>query len=174
MPSLNNHSSGTGASSADASPACAGPVAAAGATNESGPRGGRVYWRSLEEYLETPEFQALVDQEFPMAASEPIDADERRHFIKIMGASFALAGLTLAGCRRWPEEKIAPYAHRPANRDPGNAVDYATSFDVSGVGQALVARSFDGRPIKIEGNPKHAASQGATDGWAQICRMAFT
>ena len=86
-------------------------------------------------------------------------------FLKIMAASFALAGLT--SCRRWPTEKVAEYAHRPVNRSPGVPVHYATSLELGGIGQGLVVTSYDGRPIKVEGNPSHPLNMGATDAYAQ-------
>ncbi|MEE8153954.1 MAG: TAT-variant-translocated molybdopterin oxidoreductase, partial [Phycisphaerales bacterium] len=77
------------------------------------PRTGKTYWRSLEDFADTPEFREFMYREFPAGASEMLDSSQRREFLKIMGASLALAGMGLSGCRRWPEEKIAPYASRP-------------------------------------------------------------
>ena len=82
-----------------------------------------------------------------------------------MGASLALAGL--ASCRRWPDEELAPYAHRPANRMDGVAVHYATAYEMGGMGYGVVAVSFDGRPIKIDGNPLHPLTRGASDMFMQ-------
>lgn len=132
-------------------------------SQKSGPR----YWRSLEDYADTPEFREMMHREFPAGASELLDGGDRRHFLKIMGASMALAGVGLAGCRRWPEEEIRPYAHRPENRDPGVPVHYATSMEIAGISQGLLVTSYDGRPIKIEGNPDHPLNRGATDAIAQ-------
>ncbi len=115
---------------------------------------GQSYWRSLDEYSQTAEFQEFMHREFSDGASELLGED-RRSFIKLMGASLALAGLTMTGCRRWPDEKIAPYAHRPAGRDPGTPVHYATTMELGGVGYGLLVKSYDGRPIKIEGNDRH-------------------
>ena len=70
------------------------------------PRRGKAYWRSLEELADTPEFREALFREFPAGATEMLDSGERRHFLKIMGASMALAGISLSGCRRWPKEKI--------------------------------------------------------------------
>ncbi len=85
-----------------------------------------------------------------------------------MGASLGLAGLAAtSGCIRLPEEKLAPYAHRPENRSPGAPVSYATAFEIGGVAQGLLVTSFDGRPIKIEGNPSHPLNRGAADFLAQ-------
>ncbi len=125
---------------------------------------GKEYWRSLNELADTPEFKEFVRREFPNRASEWMNADRRR-FLKIMGASFALAGL--AGCRRWPAETLAPYAHRPANRDPGTPVYYATGMDIGGIGQGMLVTSVDGRPIKVDGNPTHPLNKGASDLYGQ-------
>jgi Fe-S-cluster-containing dehydrogenase component len=89
----------------------------------------------------------------------------RREFLKLMGASLGLAGLT--GCIRMPEEKLAPYAHRPQNRMPGVPVSYATAMEIGGIAQGLLVTSIDGRPIKIEGNPSHPLNRGACDAIAQ-------
>lgn len=91
--------------------------------------------------------------------------ESRRRFLKLMGASLGLAGM--AGCIRLPEEKLAPYAHRPHNRTPGAPVHYATAMEIGGIAQGLLVTSIDGRPIKIEGNPTHPLNQGACDAIAQ-------
>jgi MoCo/4Fe-4S cofactor protein with predicted Tat translocation signal len=123
---------------------------------------GKQYWRSLNELADKPEFHEFVEREFPAQASEWLgDGESRRTFMKVMGASMALAGL--ASCQRWPEEKLAPYAHRPANRMDGVPVHYATAFERGGMGQGIVAVSFDGRPIKVDGNIEHPLNQGASD-----------
>ncbi len=82
-----------------------------------------------------------------------------------MGASLALAGA--GGCIRMPEEKLAPYAHRPPSRTPGEPVTYATAMELGGIAQGLLVTSYDGRPIKIEGNPSHPLNRGACDAIAQ-------
>ncbi len=120
------------------------------------------YWRSLEELADTPEFRALVQAEFPNAAA--MSGPSRRQFLKLMGASLALAGV--AACR-WPKEKIAPFAQRPEGRTPGVPVQYATAMEIGGAAQGLLVTSYDGRPIKIEGNPLHPTNRGATDAIAQ-------
>jgi molybdopterin-containing oxidoreductase family iron-sulfur binding subunit len=120
---------------------------------------GKAYWRSLNEYAETPEFAELMAREFPAVASEALSASTRRSFLKVMGASLALAGLAFTGCR-WPKEKLAPYADRPEGFADGQPVEYATAMELAGVAVGLLATSFDGRPIKIEGNPGHPGSLG--------------
>jgi molybdopterin-containing oxidoreductase family iron-sulfur binding subunit len=147
-----------------------GPSAvASGGANSSSPASGRgqAYWRSVEELLGTPEFRQRMHDEFPAGAIDLMDGDDRRHFLKIMGASMALAGLSLAGCRRWPRETIAPFAHRPEDRTPGAPEFYATCMELGGVANALLVTSYDGRPTKVEGNPQHPVSRGATDLFAQ-------
>jgi molybdopterin-containing oxidoreductase family iron-sulfur binding subunit len=128
---------------------------------------GPSYWRSLDHLADTAEFREFMHREFPAGASELLDSGARRHFLKIMGASMALAGLGLAGCRRWPEEKIVPFASRPVGRDPGVPVDYATCQELGGVARGVLATTYDGRPTKVEGNPSNPASAGAADSFAQ-------
>jgi molybdopterin-containing oxidoreductase family iron-sulfur binding subunit len=132
------------------------------------PEFGRKYWRSLDQLAETPEFKQWVEREFPAGASEWTDPVSRRHFVKIMSASFLLAGLGVAatGCRR-PEEKILPFSKMPENYIHGVAQHYATAMPARGTAIPLVVRSNDGRPTKIEGNPEHPDSNGSTDRFAQ-------
>ena len=127
-------------------------------------RNDNVYWRSLGQLNGDPQFQKYVDAEFPEAAQVTGDGLSRRKFLSVMSASLALAGL--ANCRR-PVEKIVPYVVAPEEAVPGIPVDYRTVMtrDVGALG--LTVRSFDGRPIKIEGNPAHPSSSGATDAFAQ-------
>ncbi|RJP21899.1 MAG: 4Fe-4S dicluster domain-containing protein [Candidatus Omnitrophota bacterium] len=126
--------------------------------------GSQTYWRSLNELAETPEFRSFVEREFPEQASELTNATTRRQFLKFMGASLALAGFT--SCR-WPKEKIVPYANRPEGRVPGVPERYATAMELGGVAHGLLATSYDGRPVKIEGNPSHPFSLGAANLFAQ-------
>jgi molybdopterin-containing oxidoreductase family iron-sulfur binding subunit len=125
---------------------------------------GKAYWRSLDDLAGKPEFRALVRREFPSFADEML-APSRRDFLKLMGASVALAGAT--ACRRWPEELIVPFAHRPEGYVPGVPVAYATSMETAGAVLGLLVTSYDGRPIKVEGNPDHPSSLGGTDAFAQ-------
>jgi MoCo/4Fe-4S cofactor protein with predicted Tat translocation signal len=128
---------------------------------------GQAYWRSLNDLADTAEFREFVYREFPAGATELLHSSERRSFLKVMGASLALAGMGLAGCRRWPTEQIRPYAARPEHRIPGVNEHYATMMELSGVAMGLLATSADGRPIKIDGNPDHPFSRGRSDVFAQ-------
>ncbi|MEM9355314.1 MAG: TAT-variant-translocated molybdopterin oxidoreductase [Pseudomonadota bacterium] len=125
---------------------------------------GKIYWRSLDQLQDTAEFREFLHREFPVAASEFPEGLSRRRWMQLMGASLALGGL--AGCR-WEEEKIAPFAMRPENRIPGEAEFFATSIEIAGMPRHLLATCYDGRPVKIEGNPDHPASQGASDALSQ-------
>jgi molybdopterin-containing oxidoreductase family iron-sulfur binding subunit len=109
-----------------------------------------------------------MEQEFPQGASEWNDPVSRRHFVKIMSASFMLAGLGLAssGCRR-PEQKILPFSKMPENYIHGVPQFFATAMPTRGSAIPLVARSNDGRPTKVEGNSLHPDSNGGTDRYAQ-------
>jgi len=128
---------------------------------------GRRYWRSLDEVADTPEFRDFMYQEFPSGAEALLDGPDRRGFLKVMGASMALAGVGLTGCRRWPREVIAPYANRPEGRIPGVAEQYASIVENAGVATGVLVTCFDGRPTKLEGNPGHPGSLGALTSWQQ-------
>jgi MoCo/4Fe-4S cofactor protein with predicted Tat translocation signal len=122
------------------------------------------YWRSLDELEQTTEFREAVRREFPNDDWDRLPPATRRQFLKVMGASFALAGLTAC---RWPKEEIVPFAHRPEGRSPGVPQRFATSMEIGGAALGLLVTSFDGRPIKAEGNPLHPDSLGALSAVAQ-------
>ncbi len=124
---------------------------------------GKQYWRSLGELEKTPEFVESQPREFPEDATEPKGVD-RRGFLGIMGASLALTGL--AACRR-PEELIVPYTRAPEEFVPGRPVFYATALPFMGTAVGLVVESHEGRPTKIEGNPRHPESLGGTHKFLQ-------
>src|ERR1700733_5037113 len=129
---------------------------------------GRRYWRSLDELADTPEFKEWLHREFPKGASEWTDEPSRRHFLKIMSASFMLAGLGLAGagCRR-PEEKLTPFGKQPEDYVFGTSQYFATAMPMRTGAIPLVVKSYEGRPIKIEGNSLFPGSNGGTDRYAQ-------
>lgn len=128
-------------------------------------KNGKDYWRSVEEFVDAPEFADYVKYEHPEQADTWHNSLSRRNFVKVMGASLALAGLS--GCVIQPAEKIVPYVAQPENIIPGKALYYATAMTLGGVGVGLLAKSNEGRPTKIEGNPDHPGSLGATDVLAQ-------
>ncbi len=117
------------------------------------------YWRSLEEWMGSPEFLAGRQGEFPPGADLPPSGVSRRAFMKLLGASMALAGV--GGCVEMPEQKIVPYAIRPPEVEPGIPLTYATTMELDGYGIGLLVQAREGRPIKVEGNPGHPASLGA-------------
>ena len=122
------------------------------------------YWKSLEELEKDPQVAGYLD-EFPQAADQVSDPMSRRNFVQLMGASLALAGVAGPGCRRYEKEEIVPLSRRPEDQVPGQTQQYATTFELAGVGHALVATAFEGRPIKIDGNPEHPfAGGGAVPG----------
>jgi MoCo/4Fe-4S cofactor protein with predicted Tat translocation signal len=134
-----------------------------------GTRKGPELWRSLDELAETPDFQDWLHREFPRQASEwvesPADGVSRRRFLQLSGASLALAGLT--ACTKQPLEHIVPYVRQPEEIVQGRPLFFATTFALGGYGLGVLAESHEGRPTKIEGNPDHPASLGATDVFAQ-------
>ena len=119
------------------------------------------YWRSLDELARTKEFEDFLHREFPPHASEWLNRSSRRHFLKLMGASVALAGLT--SCTRQPAEKIVPYIKQPEELIPGKPLLFATAMTLGGFATGLLAESHEGHPTKIEGNPDHPMSLGATN-----------
>ena len=132
-------------------------------------------WRSLEELAETPEFEEFLHREFPRQASEMVDGRmdgvSRRGFLQLAGASLALAGLT--GCTKQPPEGIVPYVRQPEYIVPGRPLFFATTLLHSGYAHGVLAESHMGRPTKIEGNPEHPASLGATDVFAQAAVLTL-
>jgi molybdopterin-containing oxidoreductase family iron-sulfur binding subunit len=132
---------------------------------------GREYWRSLEALAETAEFKQFLHREFPQNASEWLDPVGRRGFLKLMGASLALAGVS--ACTRQPDEAIVPYVRQPEELVPGKPLFFATAMPFAGAGVGLLVESHEGRPTKIEGNPDHPSSRGATDVFAQAAILGL-
>jgi molybdopterin-containing oxidoreductase family iron-sulfur binding subunit len=128
-------------------------------------------WRSLEELQDREALREIVAREFPQGAPEWNDPVSRRDFLRLMGASLALAGV--GGCVRQPEEKIYPYVRQPEEIIPGRPLFFATAITLGGVASGLLVESHEGRPTKIEGNPQHPASLGATDAFAQASLLTL-
>jgi len=126
---------------------------------------GPEFWRSLEELAGSSEFQEMMHREFPKGASEWLDSVSRRGFLKLMGASMALAGMT--ACTKLPPESIVPYVRQPEELIPGRPMFYATAFSLGGYASPILVESQMYRPTKIEGNDRHPASLGGTDIFAQ-------
>src|ERR1700683_1849688 len=128
------------------------------------PSGNRL-WRNLEELADTHEYRAFLENEFPHDPAKELTGTPRRDVLKWMAASAALAGLT--GCTKLPEQRIVPYVHPPEEVIPGKPLFYATSMTEGGIATGLLVESHMGRPTKVEGNPGHPASLGATDLFCQ-------
>ncbi len=127
---------------------------------------GKQYWRTLEELAGDPEFAELLHREFPrQAPSEWDDSVDRRDFLKLMAASLAFAGLS--GCGRTPEQYVVPYVKQPEGMTLGKPQFYATAMPFGADAIGLLVESHEGRPTKIEGNPDHPSSLGATNVFAQ-------
>ncbi len=130
---------------------------------------GKDYWRSVEEFADAPEFEEFVTREFPDQAEAWDDSISRRNFLKVMGASLAFAGLT--GCVIQPPEKIVPYVRPNEDMLPGKPLYFATAMTMAGIATGLLVKSYEGRPVKIEGNPEHPGSLGATDAFSQAALL---
>lgn len=135
-------------------------------------KSGKQYWRTLEELADDPHFQDLLHREFPRHASEWDDAVDRRNFLKLMGASLAFAGL--AGCGRPDESHIVPYVRQPDGMVLGKPNFYATAMPFGADAVGVLVESHEGRPTKIEGNPDHPSSLGATDALVQASILICT
>ena len=130
------------------------------------PETGKKYWSSLDALAKVPAFKNLIEREFPEGAAELNDGVSRRHFLQIMGASSALAGVGLAGCRR-PEQHLVPFTRGVEWSIPGKPLFYSSSMPTRNGAIPIIVTTHDGRPTKIEGNPLHPASNGATNAFAQ-------
>jgi molybdopterin-containing oxidoreductase family iron-sulfur binding subunit len=126
---------------------------------------GKRYWRSIDELANTPEFAEAVAKEFPDAAQEWVDPVSRRGFLKLMGASMALAGL--AGCTKQPDEPIYPYVKAPEDLILGKPNYFATAHPFPTGGIPLLVKSDAFRPIKVDGNPDHPYNLGSSDPYSQ-------
>jgi MoCo/4Fe-4S cofactor protein with predicted Tat translocation signal len=142
----------------------------AGLRDEISRTRGREYWRSLEELSRSESFEEFFVQEFPQQAQPLGEGVDRRDFVKLMGASVAFAGLT--ACNR-PAEKIIPYVRTPEGVVPGKPLFFATAMPLCGVATGVLVESHTGRPTKIEGNPDHPSSLGATDPFMQAAILSL-
>ncbi len=131
------------------------------------PTSGRRYWRSTDELADTPEFREWLEREFPSSAAQ-LNGDEwsRRSFLKLMGASVALAGFGVSSCRR-PEMHLVPFTKTVEWTIPGKFLYYSTAMPRRNGAIPLLVTTVDGRPIKLDGNPLHPASNGASDVFVQ-------
>src|SRR5580658_3345003 len=129
-------------------------------------KSGKQYWRTLEELSDDPHFEQLLHREFPRQASEWDEAVDRRDFLKLMAASLAFAGLS--GCNlNDGRGTIVPYVKQPDGMVLGRPLFFATAMPFGADAIGLLVESHEGRPTKIEGNPEHPASLGATNAFAQ-------
>ncbi|MFQ5789283.1 MAG: TAT-variant-translocated molybdopterin oxidoreductase [Acidobacteriota bacterium] len=132
--------------------------------SQAGTHQDKKYWRSLERLLDSPALRDQLAGEFPEGAVDPPSGMSRRSLLKLMGASFALAGL--ASCRR-PEEAIVPFVKAPEDLVPGVPKQYATTMPFGTSAYGVLVESHEGRPTKVEGNRLHPSSQGAASSWMQ-------
>jgi MoCo/4Fe-4S cofactor protein with predicted Tat translocation signal len=131
--------------------------------------GARIY-RSLDELARDDAYFETVEREFPQQALPLERGVDRRDFVKLMSASVALAGM--AACNR-PQEKIVPYVRQPEGLIPGRPQFFASALSLGGVGAGVLVESHMGRPTKIEGNPDHPSSLGASDAIMQASILSL-
>jgi MoCo/4Fe-4S cofactor protein with predicted Tat translocation signal len=132
---------------------------------------GKTYWRSVDELADTPAFREMVQREFPAQAAEWVDPVSRRGFLKVMGASLALAGLS--GCTKQPDEPIYPYVKEPEDLVLGRPVYFATAFPFNTGAVPLLVKSDAYRPIKVDGNPDHPLNHGSSDLFSQASLLGL-
>ncbi|MDP9174041.1 MAG: TAT-variant-translocated molybdopterin oxidoreductase [Planctomycetota bacterium] len=126
------------------------------------------YWRTLEERADAADFQRCALDEFAPSVLSNGEGVSRRSFLKVVGASAAIAGMTTAaGCKRKTDETIVPYVSQPEGITPGKPLYFATAMTLGGYAQGILAQSHEGRPTKLEGNPDHPATLGASDVFMQ-------
>ena len=134
---------------------------------------GKQFWRSLEELADSEEFVDFLHHEFPRLAPQKGRPLKRRDFMRLMGASLALGGLS--GCTNWnePHGDIVPYVKPPEALVPGKPLYFATAMPLAGTAVGLLIETREGRPIKVEGNPDHPASLGASDVFSQASILSL-
>jgi molybdopterin-containing oxidoreductase family iron-sulfur binding subunit len=132
---------------------------------------GRRFWKNLDELADTPAFQELMAEEFPRQSTEWVDAVSRRGFLKVMGASLALAGL--AGCTKQPDEAIFPYVKQPEDLVLGKSMYFATAHPFPTGAIPVLVKSDSFRPIKVDGNPEHPMSKGKSDAFTQATLLSL-
>ncbi len=139
---------------------------------QSGPEtlSGPKYWRSLDQLADAPAFREWVEREFPSSAADMLDGNSRRTVLKLMAASFGLAGLT--ACTR-PVRHALPFSKGVEDFIPGQAYFYSTAMQLGGQVSGLLVETHDGRPTKIEGNPDHPASLGAATAMQQASVLSL-
>ncbi len=129
------------------------------------------HWRSLDELADTEDFRAWVRDEYPADIADRLDGVSRREVLKLMAASFALAGLT--GCSETQPEHIVPTVRSHGAAPVSTPLHFATAVTRDGFAQGVVVQSRAGRPIKVEGNPDHPASLGSTDVFSQAAILTL-
>jgi len=132
-------------------------------------KAGKKYWRGLDELADTKEFREWVTKEFP-GGVDMLEGSSRRNVLKIMAASFGMAGL--AACRR-PMEHVLPASRGIEDFVPGQAYFYSSIFQHAGEAMGILVETHDGRPTKIEGNPQHPYSLGASTVHAQASLLSM-
>ncbi len=129
---------------------------------------GKRFWRGLDELVDRADFKKRLAAQFPSLAKSAADW-RRRDILKCLGGALAIAGLD--GCERQPDEEALPYVEQPEGEITGIARYYATAVEFDGIAQPVIGKTRDGRPIKLDGNPNHPASAGATDAFTQAALL---
>jgi molybdopterin-containing oxidoreductase family iron-sulfur binding subunit len=121
---------------------------------------GKEIWRSFDDLADTDQFKEYLKEEYPRHSSAVIDLS-RRDFLKLLGASVAFAGLT--ACVPRINETILPYVNPPEYMIPGKPLYFASAMPMAGYARGVIVKTNMNRPIKVDGNPQHPDTQGASD-----------
>ncbi len=129
-------------------------------------------WRSLAELENDPAFLERALQEFPILGEALSAPHKRRQVLRLIAAALAIGGL--AGCYAGePSGHLIPAVRNPPDIVPGLPNHYATAHVLGGYALGTVVTHQMGRPIKVDGNPRHPSSLGATDAQAQAEVLGF-
>jgi MoCo/4Fe-4S cofactor protein with predicted Tat translocation signal len=123
-------------------------------------------WQSLEDFIDDEDFEQVMRAKFPRETKILHESGmNRRDFIKLMGASLVVGGLSLSGCApdRSEQEEILPYVRMPEEIVPGQPIYFASTMPLSGYGTGVVIETHEGRPHRVEGNSNHPASLGGAN-----------
>ncbi|HJS91678.1 MAG TPA: TAT-variant-translocated molybdopterin oxidoreductase [Steroidobacteraceae bacterium] len=131
-----------------------------------GERRGPIFWKRIEELADSPDFLERARREFPAFAALAESAVDRRRFLQLTAASMALMGLSACGLEVSPRDRQA-YVTQPVGMVPGRWRYFSSATVLQGYGTGVLVKHEMGRPLKIEGNPDHPASLGATNAIGQ-------
>ncbi len=131
-------------------------------------------WVGTEDLMRDEAFAQSSQSEFSVENIDQTDGKwqaSRRDFLKLMG--FGLGAATIAASCEIPVKKAIPYVTKPDEIVPGVANYFASSFSNGGDYCAILVKTREGRPIKIEGNTLSSVTHGGTSARAQASVLSL-